>query len=712
TYTHDPRGNRTQARGPAGTTNYGYDLANRLTSVDPTTHARAISGGWYHSAAVDSDGNVWTWGHNGYGQLGSGNTTDRLVPAKLANLGGVVAVAASAYNTVALKADGTVWAWGANYAGQVGDGTTTQRSAPVQVVGPPGTGPLTGIVAIASGASHSVALRNDGTVWTWGYNSNGQLGDGSTTDRPYADKVAGLSGVAAVAGAYTSSYALKSAGTVSAWGYNGLGNLGDGTTSERRTPVHVSGVSGVTSLSSGYFHVLAAKGDGSVVGWGYNGYGQIGDGTTTQRNTAVAVPALSAVSSLSANSYFSLAARSDGTVATWGWNAYGQLASGNTTDAWSPQTRPSLANTKGLAAGANHALSLRPDASASGWGWNGPGTLGDGTTTQRNTPVPVSTYTQGTKPLASYSYSADGLRATKKVAGTTSTFTWDVSSAIPMLVDDGTNFYIYGPDGTPLEQIDRNNVVTWYHHDQLGSTVALSDDSSGATVATAAYDPYGRLIASTGKLSPLGFAGEHTDAETGFVYLRARYYDPGTGQFISRDPLTAMTGAPYSYVDGNPLNGTDPLGLFTIPGTNICIDIRDPSCRSIKEQHQAGAQQVANFAGGVLSTLTFGNERRISSSLGQSDKLDPCSGHYRGGEYAGYAVDAVNFAAAGKHLFSKQGLRIFGSRFTRAHIDKDVHAFQILGRERLLPHLQIDTWVKGVKGSGRSVRIPLLRWLF
>jgi RHS repeat-associated protein len=168
-------------------------------------------------------------------------------------------------------------------------------------------------------------------------------------------------------------------------------------------------------------------------------------------------------------------------------------------------------------------------------------------------------YTQPV-PTTTYAYNGDGLRMSKTVAGTTSSFTWDTSGGLPMLLDDGTNSYIYGPDGLPLEQIDRAGVVTWYHHDQLGSTRTLTS-STGAVVGTATYDPYGNLTASTGKLGPFGFSGEYTDAETGFVYLRARYYDPATGQFLSRDPLLALTGSAYGYVDGNPLNGTDPLGL-------------------------------------------------------------------------------------------------------------------------------------------------------
>jgi len=202
-------------------------------------------------------------------------------------------------------------------------------------------------------------------------------------------------------------------------------------------------------------------------------------------------------------------------------------------------------------------------------GYNSNGQLGNNSTVDAHAPVSLgfnrggSFYTRGSARRATYAFNGDGLRTSKTLAGTTSSFTWDTSGGLPMLLDDGTNSYVYGPDGLPLEQIDRNGVVTWYHHDQLGSSRTLTS-STGAVVGTAPYDAYGNLTASTGKLSAFGFSGEYTDAETGFVYLRARYYDPATGQFISRDPLVALTGSAYGYVGGNPLNGTDPLGLCTL----------------------------------------------------------------------------------------------------------------------------------------------------
>ncbi|MDQ1499102.1 MAG: hypothetical protein QOI86_2442, partial [Actinomycetota bacterium] len=159
----------------------------------------------------------------------------------------------------------------------------------------------------------------------------------------------------------------------------------------------------------------------------------------------------------------------------------------------------------------------------------------------------------------SYAYDGDGLRTSKTISGTSTAFTWDLAEGLPLLLVDGTTNYIYGPNGLPLEQVS-SGTVTYYHHDQLGSTRALTN-SAGAVIATYTYDPYGKLTASTGTgTNPFGYAGQYTDQETGFQYLRARYYDPATGQFLVRDPLEATTRAPYSYVADDPLNGVDPTG--------------------------------------------------------------------------------------------------------------------------------------------------------
>ena len=185
----------------------------------------AIAGGNGFSLAMKSDGTVWAWGYNSSGTLGDGTTTTRLAPVQVSGLNGVASIAGGTAHSLALKSDGTVWAWGANYTGQLGNGTTTDSYIPVAVSS------LSGVTAIASGGAHSLAVKSDGTVWAWGFNDRGQLGNGTTTlnPNPTPVQVSGLSGAIAIAGGNSHSLAVKSDGTVWAWGANGAGQLGNGS---------------------------------------------------------------------------------------------------------------------------------------------------------------------------------------------------------------------------------------------------------------------------------------------------------------------------------------------------------------------------------------------------------------------------------------------------------------------------------------------------
>ncbi|MDL1978671.1 MAG: M64 family metallo-endopeptidase [Deltaproteobacteria bacterium] len=287
------------------------------------------------------------------------------------------------YHTIAVKTDSTVWAWGANWDGQLGDGTTTDSSLPVQVSG------LADVSAIAGGGSYTIALKTDGTVWAWGHNLHGQLGDGTTTDRSTPVQVSGLADVSAIAGGGSHTIALKTDGTVWAWGYNWHGQLGDGTTTDSSLPVQVSGLADVSAIAGGSYHTIVLKADGTVWAWGYNGSGQLGDGTTTDRSTPVQVSGLADVAAIAGGYSHTIALKTDGTIWAWGWNEYGQLGDGTTTDRSSPVQVSGLSDVAAIAAGGHHTIVLKADGTVWAWGYNGSGQLGDGTTTHSSMPVQV-----------------------------------------------------------------------------------------------------------------------------------------------------------------------------------------------------------------------------------------------------------------------------------------------------------------------------------
>jgi RHS repeat-associated protein len=173
------------------------------------------------------------------------------------------------------------------------------------------------------------------------------------------------------------------------------------------------------------------------------------------------------------------------------------------------------------------------------------------------------------------------------VNGALEPFTWDLVAGPPLLLQDGNTEYIYGPQGSAIEQISPSGTATYLHQDQLGST-RLITDGSGNVAATYTYNAFGSTTSHTGSASTsLQFAGEFNDPETGFYYLRTRYYDPTTGQFASVDAVAPSTREPYAYVNDSPLNGTDPSGLF------------GPTCAELLGQITALAKQAWGKAQGA-----------------------------------------------------------------------------------------------------------------
>jgi alpha-tubulin suppressor-like RCC1 family protein len=345
--------------------------------VSSLTNVAAVATSYNHSLALKSDGTIWAWGSNYRGKLGNGNTNGVYSkPLQISSLSDIVAIAAGYDHSLALRSDGTVWAWGDNQYGQAGNGithgtseatnstvtTTNDTSRGIEQVSG-----LSEIVALSAGVAHSLALKSDGTVWTWGYNYYGQLGNGTSgtnSDRGIPVQVKELSGVVSIGSGAYHSLAVKSDGTVWTWGHNNDGQLGDGVITDSSTPVQVIGLNSMVAVAGGENHSLALKSDGTVWVWGYNIRGQLGTNTISDSYTPIQIGNLNGIIAIAANSATSVALKSDGTVWVWGSNFYGQLGNGTSGfDSYSstPVQVNNLAGITAVAAGCTHVLALTAD---------------------------------------------------------------------------------------------------------------------------------------------------------------------------------------------------------------------------------------------------------------------------------------------------------------------------------------------------------------
>jgi len=326
-----------------------------------------VSAGANFGPAVTSAGTVRAWGDNTWGQLGNGTVNGSLTPVQVTGLSGIIQVAAGSDFGLALRSDGTVWGWGRDGFGQLGDGQGYYyQLTPVQVTG------LTGVTKIAAGGSFGLALRNDGTVWAWGDNPVGELGNGTTTRSLAPVQVKGLSHVTSIAAGGWASLAIRASGitaltTLWAWGGNLDGQLGDGTTTNHLTPEQVTGITapGIAAITAGEDFAEALGSDGSVWGWGDDQVGQLGFAPPAASflilKPVETTGAGSLITQLSAGAGHTLALQSNGTVLAWGANEWGEL--GNGTRSYGP-TRPvqvtGLTSVSQVSAGDSLSLAVYP----------------------------------------------------------------------------------------------------------------------------------------------------------------------------------------------------------------------------------------------------------------------------------------------------------------------------------------------------------------
>ncbi|QJE94557.1 RCC1 domain-containing protein [Luteolibacter luteus] len=332
-----------------------------------------IAAGDNHALAVKSDGSVVAWGGNTYGVLGDGTQTNRSVPVTVGGgLSGIVAASAGKSHSLALDGQGRVFAWGYNSTGQLGDGSTSTRLLPVRA------GSLSGMTELSAGGSHSLALDGNGEVWAWGSNQYGQLGNGSGPASKVPVKINTLHDIIEICTAGDHSLALQSDGTAWAWGRNPSGALGTGNRTNSALPIALP-LDGIVRIAAGWNRSMALDDEGVIWSWGARNFGVYGAGSYTESLAPVAEStAGETVDELSAGLQHSLALATGGDVLAWGDDAFGQLGSGLRRSRNLAEQVSGIGNIIDLDAGENFGVAVRSDGSVLAWGANTKGTLGEG----------------------------------------------------------------------------------------------------------------------------------------------------------------------------------------------------------------------------------------------------------------------------------------------------------------------------------------------
>ena len=317
-------------------------------------------------------------------------------------LTGITQITSGAMHSCALLNSGSVRCWGDNGFGQLGNGTTRDASVPLAVAG------ITNAVAIdsASTSLSTCAVLATGGVRCWGRNHHGQLGNGTTTDSTTPVAVSNITGATSIAAGQDHTCVALSNGEARCWGWNNRGQLGNGTTTDTLVPATVTGLTGAAAVSAGGGHTCAALTDQSVRCWGSNAWGALGNGSSaTDSKVPVMVSGISTATAISSGFAHTCATLTSGGVRCWGQNIDGQLGDGTTTDSTTPVAVSNITNATSVSGGYQHSCVRLADGGASCWGYNYAGLLGDGTTTDSTTPVTVSSLGSATKMAAGQSQS-------------------------------------------------------------------------------------------------------------------------------------------------------------------------------------------------------------------------------------------------------------------------------------------------------------------
>ncbi|MCL2785890.1 MAG: hypothetical protein FWD81_01515, partial [Methanomassiliicoccaceae archaeon] len=470
----------------------------------PVPMWESIAAGSEYTLAIKTNGTLWAWGQNTYGKLGDGTTTQRNSPVQIGTDADWKSVDAGIDHTIAIKTDGTLWAWGRNNNGQIGQGGTGGNYySPTQV------GTDTNWASISAGDNHALAMKTNGTLWAWGQNNSGQLGDNTPIDKNSPVQVGTDTNWASVSAGGRHSLGIKTDGTLWAWGTNGEGQIGDTTTTQRNLPVPIGSATDWASVSAGGRHSLGIKTDGTLWAWGQNNTNQLGDNTNLNRNVPTRIGSATDWASVSAGDNHSMGIRTNGDLWGWGVNGDGRVNGGL-------QNRPApvLVGTgfESVSAGGNHTATIKIDGSAWTWGRNLNGQLGDGTTTNKFTTrvsyVPHFTTTFNINVTS-------GNNVTLNFAGTGQVDVTVGTAAPQTLSGPGPHVITVPTNETITLTADPTNFVGWSGH-KPSNSLEISFTPIDDVSVTATFDSNGNrtldlTIAGTGVVSVNGITYDDSD---------------------------------------------------------------------------------------------------------------------------------------------------------------------------------------------------------
>lgn len=372
---------------PAGTTSL-YDASPVWTEFNIVEGAfpaprgcwAEVSAGGFHTLAIAQDGTLWSWGDNNYKQLGNNSpVTYQTTPIQISSERNWMFVSAGEYYSLAIKKDGTLWAWGRNSDGQLGDGTTTQRNTPVQI------GTDTNWLSINAGYHHTMAIKANNTLWAWGRNTNGQIGNGNTTQQNTPVQVGTATDWAMVKPGRNHTLALKSNGQLWSWGQNTFGQLGQGNYTSVTAPLQVGTATDWKFIQAGDYHSLVLKTNGTIWAWGDNASGQLGIGNTTEQTSPVQLGTATDWKIITSGAFHGYGIKTNGTLWSWGDNYFGQVGIGNFTQQNSPIQVGTATDWYSIFSGDYYGVSQKNNGNFMSWGDNQSGQLGNGNTTPNTT---------------------------------------------------------------------------------------------------------------------------------------------------------------------------------------------------------------------------------------------------------------------------------------------------------------------------------------